>query len=62
MTVPLVATIIFAIRAWQGLSPWAYALYCLIAEALPVLRELSEDDSLVYYVGKEFNQLRILHG
>ncbi|CAG1014138.1 glycerol-3-phosphate acyltransferase PlsY [Anaerolineales bacterium] len=34
MTVPLIAIILFAIRAWQGYSPWVYVLYCLIVEAL----------------------------
>ena len=34
MSVPLVAMILFVIRAWQGHSPWAYVLYCLIVEAL----------------------------
>ncbi|HMN00450.1 MAG TPA: glycerol-3-phosphate acyltransferase [Anaerolineales bacterium] len=34
MTVPLVAIILFAVRAWQGYSPWIYVLYCLIVEAL----------------------------
>lgn len=34
MTVPLIAAVIFAVRAWMGLSPWTHAVYCLIAEAL----------------------------
>ncbi|HMZ06220.1 MAG TPA: glycerol-3-phosphate acyltransferase [Anaerolineales bacterium] len=32
MTVPLIATLLFAVRAWLGFSPWHYAIYCLIAE------------------------------
>ena len=34
MTVPLIAIILFAVRAWQGYSPWTHVLYCLIVEAL----------------------------
>jgi glycerol-3-phosphate acyltransferase PlsY len=34
MTVPLIATLLFAVRAWQGLSPWTYVIYCLLAEVL----------------------------
>jgi glycerol-3-phosphate acyltransferase PlsY len=34
MTGPLIAAIIFAVRAWLGLSPWSHVVYCLIAEVL----------------------------
>ncbi len=34
MSVALIATIIFAVRAWMGLSPWQYILYGILAEAL----------------------------
>ena len=34
ISVPIIAAIIFAIRAWMGLSPWEYLLYCLFAEIL----------------------------
>ncbi|MEW6406720.1 MAG: glycerol-3-phosphate acyltransferase [Chloroflexota bacterium] len=33
-SLPIIAAIIFAIRAWQGLSPWQYIIYCLLAEML----------------------------
>jgi len=33
-SLPIIAAIIFAIRAWQGLSPWQYIIYCLLAEIL----------------------------
>jgi len=36
MSVALIAAVIFAVRAWMGLSPWQYVLYGLIAEALLV--------------------------
>ena len=48
MTVPLIAALLFAVRAWQGLSPWPYAIYCLIAEVFllwalrPNIRRLLE--------------------
>lgn len=34
MTGPLIAAVIFAVRAWQGHSPWTHVAYCLIAEVL----------------------------
>ncbi|RPI31716.1 MAG: glycerol-3-phosphate acyltransferase [Chloroflexota bacterium] len=34
MSVALASTLIFAYRAWLGLSPWQYAVYGLVAEAL----------------------------
>jgi len=34
LSVPLIATIIFAYRAWIGSSPWEYVLYGLLAEIL----------------------------
>lgn len=34
MSVALIVTIIFTIRAWMGLSPWQYALYGIAAEIL----------------------------
>ncbi len=34
MSVALVSSIIFAIRAWLGLSPWQYAIYGLLAEVV----------------------------
>jgi glycerol-3-phosphate acyltransferase PlsY len=34
MGVPLIAAVIFGIRAWMGLTPWTYVLYLLLAEAL----------------------------
>jgi glycerol-3-phosphate acyltransferase PlsY len=34
MSVALIAIIIFAIRAWLGLSSWLYVLYGVIAELL----------------------------
>ncbi len=34
MTAGLVSTLIFAYRAWIGLSPWQYAVYGLLAEIL----------------------------
>ncbi len=36
MSVALIAMVIFAIRAWLGLSPWQYILYGLFAELLLV--------------------------
>ncbi|MBT3320904.1 MAG: glycerol-3-phosphate acyltransferase [Anaerolineae bacterium] len=34
MSVALIATVIFIVRAWMGLSPWQYILYGVLAEAL----------------------------
>ncbi|NPA93696.1 MAG: glycerol-3-phosphate acyltransferase [Chloroflexi bacterium] len=34
MSMPLIAAAVFAWRAWQGLGPWAYVVYGLLAEAL----------------------------
>ncbi len=34
MGVPLIAAVVFGIRAWMGLSPWTYVFYLLIVEAL----------------------------
>jgi len=34
MSVALIATLLFAYRAWLGASPWAYAVYGLIGELL----------------------------
>ena len=36
MSVALIATVIFAVRAWMGLSPWQYILYGILAEFLLV--------------------------
>ena len=37
MSVPIIATVIFTVRAAQGLSPWQYVLYGLLAEILLVI-------------------------
>ena len=37
MGVALIATIIFAVRAWLGLSPWAYVFFGLLTELLLIL-------------------------
>lgn len=34
MGVPIIAIIIFGIRAWMGLTPWTYVVYFLIIEAI----------------------------
>ncbi len=34
MSVPVIAIVIFAVRAWLGLSPWQYVLYGVLAELL----------------------------
>jgi glycerol-3-phosphate acyltransferase PlsY len=34
MSIGLMATLIFGIRAWLGISPWAYVAYGLLAEGL----------------------------
>jgi glycerol-3-phosphate acyltransferase PlsY len=34
MSVALTATLIFAVRAWLGLSPWQYVLYGVLAEIM----------------------------
>ncbi len=34
MSVPVIAIVIFAVRAWLGLSPWEYVLYGVFAEIL----------------------------
>lgn len=34
MSVALVATLVFAYRAWIGVSPWQYVLYGIVAEAM----------------------------
>ncbi len=34
LSLPIIAAIIFAIRAAMGLSPWHYLIYCLLAEIL----------------------------
>jgi glycerol-3-phosphate acyltransferase PlsY len=34
MSIPLVATIIFAYRAWIGASPWQYVMYGVVAEII----------------------------
>jgi glycerol-3-phosphate acyltransferase PlsY len=34
MSVALIATVIFIVRAWLGLSPWQYILYGVLAEVL----------------------------
>ncbi|MEN8173482.1 MAG: glycerol-3-phosphate acyltransferase, partial [Chloroflexota bacterium] len=34
MSLPIIASIIFAYRAWLGYSPWHYVLYGLLAEVL----------------------------
>lgn len=36
ISVGVIATLIFAYRAWSGLSPWAYVLYGLLATAVLV--------------------------
>ncbi len=33
-SIPIIAAVIFAIRAWMGLAPWHYLIYCLLAEIL----------------------------
>lgn len=34
MGVPLIAAVIFGIRAWMGLTPWTYVVYLLIVEVI----------------------------
>jgi glycerol-3-phosphate acyltransferase PlsY len=34
LSVPVIAAVIFAVRAWQGQSSWVYLIYCLGAEVL----------------------------
>jgi glycerol-3-phosphate acyltransferase PlsY len=34
MSVALISTLIFAYRAWIGVSPWVYALYGILAEGI----------------------------
>jgi len=34
LSVGVISTLIFAYRAWIGVSPWQYALYGLIAEVI----------------------------
>ncbi|RLD06078.1 MAG: hypothetical protein DRI32_03160, partial [Chloroflexi bacterium] len=34
MGVPLIAIIIFGIRAWMGLTPWTFVFYLLIVEII----------------------------
>jgi glycerol-3-phosphate acyltransferase PlsY len=34
MSIPLVATIIFAYRAWIGASPWQYVIYGIVTEII----------------------------
>ncbi|MBT3389312.1 MAG: glycerol-3-phosphate acyltransferase [Chloroflexi bacterium] len=34
LSLPVIAAVIFAIRAAMGLSPWHYLIYCLLAEIL----------------------------
>lgn len=34
LTAPLIITLVFAYRAWIGASPWAYAVYGLLAELI----------------------------
>lgn len=34
LSVPVVAAVVFAVRAWQGQSSWVYLIYCLGAEIL----------------------------
>lgn len=34
MSVALLSTLLFAVRAWMGLSPWEYAIYGVVAFAL----------------------------
>lgn len=36
MSAALIATVIFIVRAWMGLSPWQYVLYGILAEAILV--------------------------
>ena len=60
MSVALFAIVIFAIRAWLGLSPWLYVLYGVLAELLliwalrPNLRKL--------FLGQERIVRQSLHG
>jgi glycerol-3-phosphate acyltransferase PlsY len=37
MSVGLLVTLIFAVRAWLGLSPWAYAFFGILVELLLIL-------------------------
>jgi len=37
MSIAVVATIIFIIRALSGASPWAYVLYGILAEVLLII-------------------------
>jgi acyl phosphate:glycerol-3-phosphate acyltransferase len=34
ISIPIVTAIIVAVRAWMGLGPWEYLVFCLIAEIL----------------------------
>lgn len=34
ISIPFVALLVFAFRAWMGVSPWQYVLYALIAEVM----------------------------
>jgi glycerol-3-phosphate acyltransferase PlsY len=34
MSIPLVATLVFAYRAWIGASPWQYVVYGVLTEIL----------------------------
>lgn len=37
MSIPIIACVIFIIRAQLGLSPWIYTLYCVFAELLLII-------------------------
>jgi glycerol-3-phosphate acyltransferase PlsY len=37
LSVGVISTLVFAVRAWQGYSPWTYAAYGLLAEVLLIL-------------------------
>ncbi len=47
LSVGLLSTLVFAYRAWIGLSPWTYALYGLLAEVLLVLALLPNIHRLI---------------
>jgi glycerol-3-phosphate acyltransferase PlsY len=36
MSVALLSSLVFAYRAWIGASPWAYAVYGLLAEVVMI--------------------------
>ncbi len=61
-SLPVIAAIIFAIRAYMGLSPWHYLIYCLLAEILIIwslrpnlMRLINGTERLVGWRAKRVN-------